>query len=246
MAILGDAVILIVDDEVEICELVSMYLSQEGYQTPCVHDGPSAIQAAMEDQPDLILLDNLLPGLDGVEVCSRLRRYTNAPILFMSCKGEETDKIIALGVGGDDYIVKPFSPRELVARVKAHLRRHKQSTYRDVLQFGDLRIDITIRSVFSNGKRIKLSGTEFDILLLLAQQPGVVFGTEEIFRKLWSVDDLEDTRTVLVHISNLRKKIEIDPSQPAYILTVWGIGYQFNRVWARQSLMPYLDNEISK
>lgn len=232
MVTVANAVILIVDDEVEICELVSMYLQQEGYETPCVHDGVGAMAAVVRYQPDLILLDNVLPGLSGVEVCAGLRQHTDAPILFMSCRGEETDKVVALGVGGDDYIVKPFSPRELVARVKAHLRRRRQTAARDVWQFGDLRIDIVNHAVSVGGKKIKLSGTEFDLLFLLAQQPGVVMRTDDIYRRLWSASDLEDTRTVLVHISNLRKKIESDPSSPSYILTVWGVGYQFNPIWA--------------
>lgn len=234
---MSDTFILIVDDELEICELVSMYLEKEGYRTAYVHDGISAIQAAIRYQPDLILLDNLLPDLSGVEVCTQLRRLMDIPILFMSCKGEESDKVIALGMGGDDYIVKPFGLRELVARVKAHLRRsEKLELTNEVLQFGSLCIDITSRSVWRNRVQIKLSGTEFDILLLLALNPGVVFSAEDIFRKVWSAHVNEDVRTVIVHVSNLRKKIESSPTQPVYILTAWGTGYQFNSIWTQRGL----------
>lgn len=230
-----DAVILIVDDELEICELVSMYLAKEGYRTFYVHDGASAIQAVVQYQPDLILLDNLLPDLSGVEVCTELRQLVDTPILFMSCKGEEIDKVVALGIGGDDYIVKPFGLRELVARVKAHLRRReKMEPAHEVLQFGGLCIDMTNRCVWLNRQPIKLSGTEFDILLLLAQHPGVVFSAEDIFRHVWSVNVNEDVRTVVVHVSNLRKKIERNSAQPVFILTAWGTGYQFNSVWAQR------------
>lgn len=232
---MADTVILIVDDELEICELVSMYLTKEGYRAIYVHDGVSAIQAAVQHQPDLILLDNLLPDLSGVEVCAQLRQIVDSPILFMSCKGEESDKVIALGIGGDDYIVKPFGLRELVARVKAHLRRRaKAEIAHEILQFGSLCIDITSRNVWHNRQAIKLSGTEFDILLLLAQNPGIIFSAEDIFRKVWSVNVNEDVRTVVVHVSNLRKKIENNSTQPAYILTAWGTGYQFNSIWARR------------
>ena len=223
------------DDELELCELVSMYLTKEGYRTLCVHSGIDAIQAAILHQPDLILLDNVLPDLSGVEVCTQLRRHVDIPVLFMSCKGEESDKVIALGIGGDDYIVKPFGLRELVARIKAHLRRREtRKLDQDVFQFGSLRIDVSRRSAWIDQRLIKLSGTEFDILLLLAQNPGVVFSAEDIFRNVWSVNVNEDVRTVIVHVSNLRKKIEKNSAQPAYILTAWGTGYQFNSVWAQR------------
>lgn len=234
---MAETVILIVDDELEICELVSMYLSKEGYRTLSVHDGVSAVQAAVQYQPDLILLDNLLPDLNGVEVCAQLRQLVDAPILFMSCKGEESDKVIALGIGGDDYLVKPFSLREMVARVKAHLRRrNKVEKAHEILQYGSLCIDITSRCVWHNRHLVKLSGTEFDILVLLARNPGIIFSAEDIFRKVWSVDVNEDVRTVVVHVSNLRKKIENNSTQPTYILTAWGTGYQFNSVWAQRGL----------
>lgn len=237
-------VILIVDDEVEICELVSLYLAKEGYRTFCVHDGISAIQAAMEYQPDLILLDNVLPDLSGVEVCAQLRRLMDVPILFMSCKGEESDKVVALGIGGDDYIVKPFGLREVVARIKAHLRRkEKLQLANKVLRYGSLCIDTASRCVWLNQKKIKLSGTEFDILLLLAQHPGMVFSAEDIFRRVWSAQANEDVRTVTVHVSNLRKKIETNPAHPAYILTAWGTGYQFNRIWTQSKAGKSLPEE---
>ena len=227
------AVVLIVDDEVEICELVSMYLNAEGCLTYSVHDGAGAVKAVAELHPDLILLDILMPGIDGVEACSRIRAISDAPIIFMSCREEDTDKVIALGVGGDDYLVKPFSMRELVARVKAHLRRRMDDFGKKQLVFGVLKIDLLHHSVTVDGKKIKLSGKEFEILELLAQQPGEVWSPERIFQKVWSREHNADARTVLVHISNLRKKIEHDSTQPNYIWTVWGDGYQFNSAWAK-------------
>ena len=230
---MNSAIVLIVDDEVEICELVSMYLHAEGCLTHSVHDGAGAVKAVEELRPDLILLDILMPGIDGVEACSRIRAISDAPIIFMSCREEDTDKVIALGVGGDDYLVKPFSMRELVARVKAHLRRRIGDFGKKQLVFGVLKIDLLHHSVTVDGKKIKLSGKEFEILELLAQHPGEVWSPERIFQKLWSQEHNADARTVLVHISNLRKKIERDSTQPNYILTVWGDGYQFNSAWAK-------------
>jgi len=235
---LSEINVLIVDDEVEICDLLTMYLNREGYRTCSVYDGIRAVEEAVRIQPNIILLDVLLLGMDGIEVCAQLRRHTEVPILFISCKGEDDDKIVALGVGGDDYIVKPFSPREVVARVKAHLRRYCKSSRIDEIKFDTLRINELNRTVHIDNAFINLSNTEFDILLLLAQNPGVVYSAEEIYRRLWVMDDMEDTRTVLVHISNLRKKIDVDLTQSRYILTIWGKGYKFNDRWLNGENMP--------
>lgn len=223
-----DVMVLVVDDEHEICDLLQMYLEQEGYRVHCVHDGIAALDAVSQFQPDIILLDILLPKLGGIEVCSHLRRQNDVPILFISCKGEDVDKIIALGIGGDDYVVKPFSPREVVARVKALMRRRRQLLAPNEIVYGNLRIDLSGRIVYAKGKKVRLSGTEFELLCLLARNPGVIYSAEEIFRKLWVNEPIEDTRTVMVHISNLRKKIESEPARPNCIITVWGAGYKFN------------------
>jgi DNA-binding response OmpR family regulator len=225
--------ILVVEDEEEIKNLISMYLVEEGFHVIWASNGKQACELTIKENPDLILLDILLPGQDGIEVCSQLRRHTNAPIIFVTCKKEDIDMILGLSIGGDDYITKPFSPRVLVARVKAHLRRgHIQTeklTTQKILHYPGLYIDISSRSVFVNDIQITLTAKEFDILALLAKNPNRVFYTSQIFEKIWKTYVLDrDFKTVMVHMSNLRKKIEPQPSNPKYILTVRGIGYKFN------------------
>ncbi|MEK5057182.1 response regulator transcription factor [Paenibacillus shunpengii] len=231
--------ILVLDDELEISELIRLYLEREQYHVTTVSTGQAAIQAVYELQPDLIILDILLPDMDGLEICRQIRDHTPAPILFLSCKGEDWDKISGLSVGADDYMTKPFSPGELVARVKAHLRRvHRQPQPvvtsneviydRHILDFGDLLINETTHEVHIRGTAVQLSATEFNILHKLACQPGRVFPTEQLFDFIWGADHYGDTRTVMVHISNLRKKIEANPSMPQYIQTVRGVGYKFH------------------
>jgi len=225
--------ILIVDDEPEICELLELYLEAEGYRVVFAHDDVQAIQAVQEHIIDLIILDVRLPGKDGLELCNDLRKLTQVPILFLSNKTDEWDKILGLSVGGDDYIGKPFSPREVVARVKAHLRRQRFYGDMEKVSYGELRfpgmkIDPFQRKVYVNGKLIPLSTKEFELLYRLAKEPQRIFSPEELFQLVWDRDSLGDTRTVLVHISNLRKKIERDPANPEYILTIRGKGYKFN------------------
>ncbi|MDF2724355.1 MAG: response regulator transcription factor [Paenibacillus sp.] len=224
--------VLIVDDENEIGELICLYLAKEGYQTLTVFDGYSALDMVEKHKPELIILDIQLPGLDGFEVCLELRKKTKAPILFLSCKGEDVDKILALGVGGDDYITKPFSPGELVARVKAHLRRSRmlfEPVAAEVdLRYGDLMIDPKSFTVTLRGESISLSAKEYQLLLLLAKNPDRVFSLDQLFTQIWESPSIGDPRTVIVHISNVRKKIEDDPSHPTYILTIRGGGYKFN------------------
>lgn len=225
--------VLIVDDEPEICELLELYLTTEGYRVICVHDDRQALTAVQEQDIDLIILDIRLPGKDGLELCHELRRMTHVPILFLSSKTSELDKIIGLSMGGDDYISKPFSPREVVARVKAHLRRqrlyeNKEKDGNRELNFPGLKIDPLSRKVYVNESLITLSTKEFELLYILAKERKRTFSLDELFQLIWNGDSLGDTRTVMVHISNLRKKIESDPANPRYIITIRGKGYKFN------------------
>lgn len=224
--------ILIVDDEVEIIELICLYLAREGYQTLTALDGYGAIEMVDKSKPDLIILDIQLPDLDGFEVCLELRKMTKAPILFLSCKSEDLDKILGLGVGGDDYITKPFSPGEMVARVKAHLRRSRMQsepvTPEHTLTFGELTIDPKSFTVRLSGEVVTLSAKEYQLLLLLAKNPDRVYSLDQLFTQVWESPSIGDPRTVMVHISNVRKKIEPDPAHPTYIVTIRGGGYKFN------------------
>jgi DNA-binding response OmpR family regulator len=182
--------------------------------------------------PDLVILDILLPGMDGIEICRKLRQTYSTPILFISCKSEDMDIILGLSIGGDDYVTKPFSPSQLVARVKAHLRRKQQLDQEKEelrqLSFPGLEIDLLTRNVWVNGSLIPLSSKEFDLLALLAKKPNRVVPIQHLYKEAWGVDSNGDTRTLLVHISNLRKKIEKDPADPVFIQTVRGVGYKFN------------------
>ncbi|MCM3270478.1 response regulator transcription factor [Paenibacillus elgii] len=224
--------ILIVDDEAEIVELISLYLRKEGYDVLHSGNGAEALAMVREHCPDLVILDILLPEMDGIEVCRQIRKSYNTPILFLSCKSEDMDIILGFSIGGDDYITKPFSPGQLVARVKAHLRRsqlleqHKEDS--QYLSFPGLEIDLLSRTVKASGGLVPLSSKEFDLLLHLARSPGKVLPLEQLYKMTWGVDSNGDTRTLLVHISNLRKKIEPNPTDPKYIHTVRGIGYKFN------------------
>lgn len=224
--------ILIVDDDQEIIDLISIYLSDEGYRIITAQNGKYALKQAWHENPHLVILDVLLPDLDGIEICQELRRFTDIPILFLSCKKDDVDKIVGLRVGGDDYITKPFNLGELAARVKAHLRRSKlhdpDRDYFQVLSFPGLRIDLSRHEVTSGEAPVFVSVKEFQLLTVLARNPNRVFHQDHLFDLIWGTDDLGDTRTVAVHISNLRKKIEPNPTKPRYILTVRGAGYKFN------------------
>ncbi|TDF92199.1 response regulator transcription factor [Paenibacillus piri] len=224
--------ILIVDDEPEIVELIRLYLVREGYEVWSTDNGPQAFEYMEQFAPDLVILDILLPGMDGIEICRQLRKSYSIPILFISCKTEDMDIILGLSIGGDDYVTKPFSPGQLVARVKAHLRRKQQSEQQKEelrqLTFPGLDIDLLTRNVWMGGSLVPLSSKEFDLLALLAKKPNRVVPIQHLYKEAWGVDSNGDTRTLLVHISNLRKKIEKDPAEPAYIHTVRGVGYKFN------------------
>ncbi|CAG7645094.1 Transcriptional regulatory protein WalR [Paenibacillus solanacearum] len=224
--------ILLVDDEAEIVELISLYLKKEGYEVLCSNNGAEALEMAKEHRPDLVILDISLPGMDGIEVCRQLRKSFSTPILFLSCKSDDMDIILGFSIGGDDYITKPFSPGQLVARVKAHLRRshlmeqHKEDSQH--LYFPGLEVDLISRTVKVDSVIAPLSSKEFDLLLHLAKSPGKVLPLEQLYKMTWGVDSNGDTRTLLVHISNLRKKIETNPAEPRYVQTVRGVGYKFN------------------
>jgi DNA-binding response OmpR family regulator len=227
--------ILVVDDETEITELITLYMEQDGFVVHSTDNGEDAIALAHELNPDLIILDISLKGLDGFEVCTRIRTVSSVPILFISCKSDDTDIIHGLTVGGDDYMTKPFSPSQLVARVKAHLRRQSvfeqkrtERELEEVMNFDGLVIDLPARTVHVLDKEVFLSAKEFDLLVRLARSPNRAFALDDLYTIVWGHDSMGDTRTLMVHISNLRKKIEPDPANPIYIVTVRGVGYKFN------------------
>lgn len=220
--------ILMVDDEKNIVELVKYNLEKEGYEVITAYDGLQAVEAARQERPDLIILDVMLPGQGGLEVCRILRKETRIPIIMATAKGEEIDKILGLELGADDYVTKPFSPRELVARVKAVLRRtSSKAEEKDELVFDDMTINLVKHEVRIKGKEVDLKPKEFDLLKLLSTNPGKVFTRDFLLEQLWGYDYLGDTRTVDVHMRRLRQKIEKDPSSPVYLKTVHGIGYKF-------------------
>jgi DNA-binding response OmpR family regulator len=222
--------ILIVEDDKKTASLVSIYLEKEGFQTLVAHDGHQALELARRHNPSFVILDLMLPVLDGWEVCRELRRLSDVPILILSAREEEIDRVAGLTLGADDYVVKPFSPRELVARVKAILRRGRlgRSVHEQVLSSGDLILDPEKRRVTLAGHTVPLTPHEFSLLHTLMAIPGKVFTRDELLTRLYPRDDVAVIdRVVDVHIGKLRQKIETDPSNPTYILTVRGIGYQF-------------------
>jgi two-component system response regulator ResD len=221
--------VLIVDDEPIVREVVADYLRKDGFRVESAADGPEALSRFAAARPDLVLLDLMLPGIDGLEVCRRIRTTSNVPIIMVTAKSEETDTIIGLGVGADDYIAKPFSPRELVARVKAVLRRATAPppAEGDPLRFGPLTIRPDRRQVEIAGNAVELTAREFDLLEFLARHPGQVFTRDELLDKVWDWSYASDGGTVTVHIRRLRQKIEADPERPRYVKTVWGVGYKF-------------------
>ncbi len=224
--------ILIIEDDISIAELERDYLDISGYEVSIETDGMKGLNRALEQDYDLIILDLMLPRVDGFEICRRIRSEKNAPILMVSAKKEDVDKIRGLGLGADDYMTKPFSPSELVARVKAHLMRYdrltgKRETTNEILEIRGLTVDKSARRVYINDKEVALTTKEFDLLLFLASNPNHVFTKEELFEKIWGLDSLGNITTVTVHIRKLREKIEVDPSNPQYIETIWGVGYRF-------------------
>ena len=228
---MGQERILVVDDEPIVTEVVQRYLSREGYRVTVAPDGESALRLAREVGPDLVVLDLMLPKIDGLEVCQRLRADYSFPIIMLSAKGEESDKILGLGLGADDYVTKPFSPGELTARVKAVLRRTASGAVQpragDALQFEGLRINPHSRVVERDGEAVHLTAKEFDLLYFLAKHVGQVFSREQLLDNVWDFEWYGDASTVTVHIRRLREKVEPNPMRPRYVKTVWGVGYKF-------------------
>lgn len=224
--------ILIVEDEISIAELEKDYLELSDYEVDIASDGETGESMALKGDYVLCILDVMLPGKDGFEICKAIRKEKNIPIIMVSAKRDDIDKIRGLGLGADDYITKPFSPSELVARVKAHLARYDRlvaSTVpqNDVLEIRGLKIDKTARRVFVNNEEKVLTTKEFDLLLFLASNPNKVFSKDELFRNIWDMESIGDIATVTVHIKKIREKIEYDTSKPQYIETIWGVGYRF-------------------
>lgn len=221
--------VLVVEDEPMVAEVVERYLRRDGYSVTVVHDGQAALEAYEDFQPDLVVLDLMLPGIDGLEVCRRLRAHSQIPIVMLTARGEEVDKLVGLGIGADDYVTKPFSPRELAARVKAVLRRMSQQVPadRDSLRFDDLRISRRTRTVEDRRGPILLTAREFDLLYFLASHPGQVFDRDQLMDAVWDYEFPGDASTVTVQMRRLRSKIEVDPSRPRHLKTVWGVGYKF-------------------
>lgn len=224
--------ILIIEDEESIADLEKDYLELSGFQVEIAGDGAKGLRMALTGDYDLFILDLMLPGLDGFEICKSIREVKNAPLIMVSAKKEDIDKIRGLGLGADDYITKPFSPSELVARVKAHLARYDRlinsgSPVNDVIQIRGLKIDKTARRVWINGEEKNFTTKEFDLLTFLAQNPNRVFTKEELFAKIWAMESVGQIATVTVHIKKIREKIEFDTARPQYIETIWGVGYRF-------------------
>ena len=221
--------ILVVDDETSIREVLTRYLEREGYSVEVAADGQGALLAAASMQPDLIVLDLMLPGIDGLEVCRRLRSQSAVPIIMLTARNEEADKVIGFTTGADDYLTKPFSPAELILRVKAVLRRvdaSPGSSQDSALRLGALTIAPAFRRVDVGGRAVELTAKEFDLLYFLARHPGQVFSRSQLLSQIWDYDYYGDSSTVTVHISRLREKLERDPAHPRYIKTAWGVGYK--------------------
>ena len=233
--------ILIVEDEETIADLEKDYLELSGFEVEVANDGETGLEKALKDEYSLFILDLMLPGVDGFEICKKIREEKNTPIIMVSAKKDDIDKIRGLGLGADDYMTKPFSPSELVARVKAHINRYESLTEKssektaknETIEVGDLKIDRTARRVFVRGEEKNLTSKEFDLLYFLAKNPNHVFPKEELFQRIWDVGPIGengmvgDIATVTVHIKKIREKIEQDTSNPEYIETIWGVGYRF-------------------
>ena len=224
--------ILIVEDEESIAELEKDYLELSGFEVEIENTGRVGLERALQEEFDLFILDLMLPGVDGFEICKKIRESKNTPIIMVSAKKDDIDKIRGLGLGADDYITKPFSPSEMVARVKAHLSRYERligsgMPENEVIEIRGLKIDKTARRVYVNGEEKNFTTKEFDLLTFLAQNPNHVFTKEELFNKIWDMESLGDIATVTVHIKKIREKIEFNTAKPQYIETIWGVGYRF-------------------
>jgi DNA-binding response OmpR family regulator len=220
--------VLVVDDEMKIARLVRDYLTEAGFDVALASTGPAAVAAVRSDRPDLVVLDLGLPGMDGYDVTRAIRGRSAIPIIMLTARSEETDRIVGLELGADDYVVKPFSPRELVARVKAVLRRTGGEVATETIRVMDVQIDLPHRSVDRGGSRIELTATEFELLRALASNPGRVFTRGQLLDSIRGVSFESYERAIDAHIKNLRKKLEPDPRRPRYVLTVYGVGYKFS------------------
>ncbi|MHC1681453.1 MAG: response regulator transcription factor [Clostridiaceae bacterium] len=223
--------ILIVDDDKEIRKIMGIYLENEGYEILKAENGENALKLISENEIDLILLDIMMPGINGIEACMKIRETNVMPIIFLSAKSEDFDKVQGLASGADDYITKPFNAMELIARVKSQLRRYTrysnvQKTPKNIIEIGNLTINTDTRQVYIGNKETRLTPKEFDILELLASNKGIVFSIQKIYERVWREDYYKSDNTVMVHITKIREKIEEDPKQPVYIKTIWGVGYK--------------------
>ena len=224
--------ILIIEDESAIAELEKDYLELSGFEVEVANDGEIGLNKALSEECDLIILDLMLPGVDGFEICRQVREKKNTPIIMVSAKKDDIDKIRGLGLGADDYMTKPFSPSELVARVKAHMARYERLVgsaieENKVIEIRGLKIDTTARRVWINGEEKAFTTKEFDLLTFLAAHPNHVYSKDELFSEIWDMESIGDIATVTVHIKKIREKIEFDTSKPQYIETIWGVGYRF-------------------
>ena len=224
--------ILIVEDEEAIADLEKDYLELSGFDVEIENDGISGLERALSEEFDMYILDLMLPGTDGFEICKKIREKKNTPILMVSAKKDDIDKIRGLGLGADHYITKPFSPSELVARVKAHLARYERLIgsnvqKNDIIEIRGIRIDKTARRVWVNDEEKQFTTKEFDLLTFLAENPNHVFTKDELFSKIWDMESIGDIATVTVHIKKIREKIEFNTAKPQYIETIWGVGYRF-------------------
>ena len=224
--------ILIIEDEEAIAELEKDYLELSGYEVMIETNGETGLGRALNEEFDLFLLDLMLPGIDGFEICREIREKKNTPILMVSARKDDIDKIRGLGLGADDYITKPFSPSELVARVKAHLARYERLIgsslpENDILEIRDIKIDKSARRVWVRGEEKTFTTKEFDLLTFLASNPNKVFTKADLFREIWEMESVGDIATVTVHIKKIREKIELNTAKPQYIETIWGVGYRF-------------------
>lgn len=224
--------ILIIEDEESIAELEKDYLELSSFQVTIENDGREGLKRALEEDFDMIILDLMLPGVDGFEICKKVREVKNIPILMVSAKKDDIDKIRGLGLGADDYITKPFSPSELVARVKAHLARYERligtaANANEIIEIRGIKIDKTARRVYINEEEKAFTTKEFDLLTFLASNPNHVYTKEELFSEIWDMESIGDIATVTVHIKKIREKIELNTAKPQYIETIWGVGYRF-------------------
>ena len=224
--------ILIVEDEEAIADLEKDYLELSGFEVEVANEGTLGLEKALSGEYDLFILDLMLPGVDGFEICRKIRDEKNTPIIMVSAKKDDLDKIRGLGLGADDYMTKPFSPSELVARVKAHLARYDRligsaAEKNKIIEIRGLKIDTTARRVWVNGEEKTFTTKEFDLLAFLAAHPNHVYTKDDLFREIWDMESVGDIATVTVHIKKIREKIELDTSNPQYIETIWGVGYRF-------------------